>query len=92
MDYDDYSYGCSSYGDDTYSYDEPSYEGYEDYAEDVYGNEDFDSTAYEAENEYLDDLLSSHMSASSTASQSHVERPMIMMTMMKRKFYSQIMW
>ena len=50
MDYDDYSYGCSSYGNDTYSYDDPSYEGYEDYTEDLYGNEYFDSTSYEAEN------------------------------------------
>ena len=76
MDYDDYSYGCSSYGDDTVSYDEASYEGYEDYTEDVYQSEDFDFKVPESNDEYyLDnqDSLSSHMSNPSTHSQSHIE-------------------
>ena len=77
MDYDDYSYGCSSYGDDTVPYDEASYEGYENYTEDVYQNKDFDFIVPESNDEYyLDDQdsLSSHTSNPPTHSQSHIKR------------------
>ena len=47
MDYNDYLYWYSSYGDDTFSYNDASYEGYEDYSEDEYENEDFDFTVSE---------------------------------------------
>ena len=75
MDYDDCSYGCSSYGDDNYSFDDASYEGYEGYAEDEYENGDFDSTASELDDDYLNNQnsLSSHISSPFTPSQSHIE-------------------